>query len=356
MFKKILLTLAALLILTTVVSVYWMARGGAFKSIESSFAGTCTDFPLEGSAEDILVDHQRGFAYLSILDRMGAAQGREPQPGMIGLLDMNTNPPTLSNALRSTTDHMGPHGMSLYIGSDGRRTLFLINHPADRENGTETVNRYTEADDGRFELAEVLRHPAIISPNDLVAVGHKQVYVVNDKGAEGGLQMLNEQLFGAGYSDLVYFDNGEGLVVLDDVASGGGINASEDGSLIYIAETGGQALRVLERNPEDGGLTDLTSVALGTSPDNIDVAADGSLTVAAHANLVDLIQHFIKGTPAPSQVLAISTDHSGEYIVDEIYLDTGEQISASSVGATYGNKLLIGSITARKVLICERDQ
>jgi arylesterase / paraoxonase len=157
-----------------------------------------------------------------------------------------------------------------------------------------------------------------------------------------------------GYSKLVYFDGDAGRSVLTDVASGGGINAAPDGSLIYIAETGGQRLRVLSRNA-DGSLTDVIKVPLGTSPDNIDVTADGSLTIAAHANLVALIQHFISGAPAPAQVLLVSGSPKAGYTVDEIYLNTGEEISASSVGATYNNKLLIGSIDALQVLICEAD-
>jgi len=64
--------------------------------------------------------------------------------------------------------------------------------------------------------------------------------------------------------------------------------------------------------------------------------------------------HFIIGSNAPSQVLRI--DLSGaEPQIQEIYLNNGEQISTSSGGTTYNNKLLIGSITARKLLICDMD-
>jgi len=353
--KKILLGLALLLVVTTAISVYWMARGGAFKTINPAFDGECTGFPLTGSAEDILIDHERGFAYLSVLDRMGVAQGRTPEPGTVARLDLNVSPPVLSNALTSTTDVMNPHGLSLHIDADGTRWLFMINHPADRANGTETVNRYKETGPGLFTYIETLSHPDITSPNDLVAVGANQVYVVNDKGATGTLGKMQEQLFGKGYSKLVYLDNGQGRSVLDDVASGGGINASPDGKLIYIAETGGQTLRVLERDPANGDLADIASIDLGTSPDNIDVAQDGSFTVAAHANLLALIQHFISGEPAPTQVLAIDRNTDGSFNVEEIYLNAGEQMSAGSVGATYGNTLLIGSITERKILICERN-
>ena len=47
-------------------------------------------------------------------------------------------------------------------------------------------------------------------------------------------------------------------------------------------------------------------------------------------------------------------DSSGGAAVDEIYLNAGDQISAGSVGVTYGKKLLIGSITARQILVCEQ--
>ena len=337
--KKILLTLGVLLGITVVISVFYLARGGAFKTIESHYAGECTSFPLDGSAEDIAIDRERGFAYLSQLDRLAVAQGRPPSPGFVMRLNLETL--ELSNALATTTDQMSPHGLSLYISPEGQRTLFMINHPADRKNGTETVNRYTETAPGVFSLTAVLKHPDMISPNDLVAVSSTQVYVANDKGAEGPWQKFLENIFGVGYSKLVYFDGDAGRSVLTDVASGGGINAAPDGSLIYIAETGGQRLRVLSRNA-DGSLTDVIKVPLGTSPDNIDVTADCSLTIAAHANLVALIQHFISGAPAPAQVLLVSGSPKAGYTVDEIYLNTGEEISASSVGATYNNKLLIG--------------
>jgi len=352
--KRILLGLAAFMALSILITVVYLARGGAFKTIESEFEGACVDYPLDGSAEDIHIDRERGIAYLSVLDRMGVARGEPPKPGNIMALDLNTM--ELGNALATTTDHMSPHGISLYISPTGERTLFMINHPADRVNGTETINRYTETSPGQFSLTQVLSHPDVISPNDLVAVGPKQVYVANDKGAANGWQKFLENIFGVGYSKLVYFDGDEGSTVLDDVASGGGINASTDGTLIYIGETGGQTLRVLNR-AADGSLTDATKVKLGTSPDNVDVAADGSLTIAAHPNLMALIKHFINGTPAPSQVLHVTTDSDDalEYDVEEIYLNTGEQISASSVGATYKNKLLIGSITAKKVLICTME-
>ena len=99
----------------------------------------------------------------------------------------------------------------------------------------------------------------------------------------------------------------------------------------------------------------MATIEIDTSPDNIDVAADGSLWIGAHVNLAKLIFHFILGSDAPSQVLRVDLNNVASPVIDEVYLNRGEEISTSSVGVTYGNKLLIGSITAPKVLVCEMD-
>jgi hypothetical protein len=73
-------------------------------------------------------------------------------------------------------------------------------------------------------------------------------------------------------------------------------------------------------------------------------------SATGHANTVKLIQHFINGSPAPTQALRV-TMRDGGTAVDEIYLNAGDEISAGSVGVTFGNKLLIGSITDRQILV-----
>jgi hypothetical protein len=76
--------------------------------------------------------------------------------------------------------------------------------------------------------------------------------------------------------------------------------------------------------------------------------------VGAHSNLVALVMHFIVGSDAPSQVLRVDTTANPPQ-VEEIYLNAGEQISAGSGAIHFGNKLLIGSITDKKILVCEYD-
>jgi arylesterase/paraoxonase len=342
MLKKVLLgTLTLTLVLCTGFGI-WLYTA-VNKDIDEHFAGTCADVSLNGSAEDIQIDRARGLAYLSLFDRMATAKGEAAEPGTIARLDLNMNPPTVADAL-SNGPELHPHGLSLFIDLSGQRHLFVINHPEDRTTGMEKIEHYLESSPGVFSHTETLQSPLITRANDMVAVGPNQFYVAQDVDRTSG-QTLTE---------LVYYNGAEYSVVADDIQSAGGINVSADNKTLYIAETGGKRIRIAKRDPASGEILSTSFVDLDTSPDNIDVAEDGSLWVGAHSNVVALAMHFIAGSNAPTQILRVDTDR-GDVSIEEIYLNAGEQISSGSGGATLGERLLIGSITARKVLVCEMD-
>lgn len=351
-FKRLLAVIGVLVALTAAVSIYWLNRGGAFREMEPQFAGTCESLPMAGSAEDITVDQERGMAYISFMDRQALIAGKDVE-GTILRLDLNTRPLKPEPALESAPSPFRTHGLSLHIDYQGRRHLFVINHPKKRGEEMEQVELFSETADGKFAHVETFRSPLFNSPNDLAAVGPRQFYVANDKVSGGGLAAGLQQL-GIGGSPLTYFDDREARVVVGNIASGGGINVSADRKTIYVSETSAQRVRVLSRNPADGSLTETARISVPMSPDNIEVAPDASLSIAGHANTLKLIQHFIKGAPAPSSVIRVIADN-GELppAVDQVYHNGGEQISASSVGAVYGDLLLIGSITSPQLLVCE---
>lgn len=351
--KTVFKLLGVLLLVSVVGTLYVLNRGGAFRELKPHFAGRCDSLTLDGSAEDITVDRERGFAYISYMDRAALIRGEAVQ-GTIMRIDLNRMPLVPEDALLDRPAHLRTHGLSLYISPEGKRSLFVINHPVNRGTEPELVEVFDEVAPGQFRHRETFQSPLFNSPNDLAAVGPRQFYVANDKVLKGGLAAGLQQL-GIGGSPLTYFDGEEARVVVDDIASGGGINVSAGSGTLYVSETSAQRVRVLRRDPASGAVTELARIAVPTSPDNIDVAADSSLTVAGHANTMKLIMHFIKGTPAPSQILRVIPDNDGNAAIDEIYLNAGDEISASSVGVTYGNKLLIGSITAKQLLVCEQD-
>ena len=337
------------LLVSLIIIVLICVGGGIFlysavnRDIDEHFAGQCTEFDLDGSGEDMQMDQERGLLFLSVFDRQATAKGEPASPGSILRIDLNADTLVAENALLSLPEHMHPHGISLYVDEDGQRHFFMINHPEDRDTGAESIERFVEESPGNYRHIESFADPLITRANDLVATGPRQFYVAQDTG----------QGTGETVTKLVYFDGENYSVVADDIESGGGINVSADNSTLYIAETNGKAVRVATRNT-DGSIETLTRIDIGTSPDNINVAADGSLIVGAHSNLVALVMHFIVGSDAPSQVLKINLT-ANPPLVEEIYLNAGEQISAGSGAISFGNKLLIGSITDKKILICEYD-
>jgi arylesterase/paraoxonase len=350
MLKKLFAVIAVVVLVVAAAILALLARGGAFRDIRPHFAGNCEALPLPGSSEDIVVDRERGIAYLSLLDRRSVIKGEDVQ-GMVVRVDLKSRPFTAMPALAAKPAQFRPHGMSLFTGSDGQRRLFVINHGARRGVDPEAVELFRETAPGEFAHEETFRDPLLNSPNDLAAVGPRQFYVANDKALGGRLAAGLQQL-GIGGSPLTYFDGPVARNVLADVASGGGVNTSADHRTLYVSETAGRRIRVLAR-ADSGGVTERMRLAMDTSPDNIDVAADGSLRVTGHANTLALIRHFISGSPAPTQVWRVVLGPDKAESVGEIYLDDGTQMSAGSVGATWNKLLLIGSITERKILICE---
>jgi arylesterase/paraoxonase len=337
------------LLIALLITLALLAGGGIFlysavnAEIDEHFAGTCTQVELNGSGEDIQLDRERGFAYLSVFDRMATATGDPTERGQILRLDLNNPDAQPVNALLTEPEHMHPHGLSMFIDESGQRHLIMINHPEDRENGQDTIERFVEDSPGNFSFVESFASPLITRPNDLVATGPREFYVAQDTGQGTGQTV----------TDLIYFDGNNYAVVADDIESGGGINVSADYSELYVAETNGKKVRVFSRNM-DGSVTTLRSIDLGTSPDNINVAEDGTLLIGAHSNLVALVMHFIVGSDSPSQIMRVNTAVTPA-TVDEIYLNGGEEISAGSGADQYGNTLLIGSITDKKILLCEFD-
>ena len=340
--KRLTVGVGVLLVVIVAGTAAWIYFG-VLGPIDEHFDGDCQELPLAGSGEDILVDGERGMAYLSVMDRGGVAAGADIEDGAIMRVDLTQDPPAAETALLSQPDDFRPHGMSLFIDESGQRHLFMINHPENRGVDEELVEHYREVEPGQYEYVETFRSPLVVRPNDLVAVGPRQVYVAQDTG-----QARDAPEF----TDLVYFDAGEATVVADDIRSGGGINVSQDGSTIYVAETNAQSIRVFQRNPDDGSVIETGNIPLGGSPDNVDVAADGSLWVGIHSNLPALILHFIIGTDAPTQILRVQAEDGS---IEEIYLNSGAEITSGSVGVSHENLLLIGSITDKKILICRRN-
>ncbi len=362
--KRIGWTALVVVALVAIVLFDFLRHGGQFKTLEPHFAGSCKAVPMSASAEDIQIDRARGLAYLSYLDRRGQVEGK-PVLGTVMLLDLNQPEARPRPALATDPPQFRPHGMSLYRAGDGSQRLFVISHPP---GAGHVVEIFEQSVTGAFTPVRSVRDPLLLDPNAIVAAGPEQFYVANDSGATNAFEKATELLFRRGLSKVVYFDGRTMRVAASGLKSASGIAMSPDGSRIYVAETAGNRVSVFERNAASGDLRLVEHVDLGSAADNINVDADGSVWIAAHAKVLALGLHFGDASrPAPTQLFRLRLDSNGAdatgattQVADakrnsrltEIYLDNGQAISAGSVGAVFKEQLLIGSITERKILRC----
>ena len=316
--KRLLLIVAIIVVVVAAASFAFVYRSGEFRELNAHFDGQCEALGLPGSAEDIQIDRERGLAYLSVVDRRAVVEGK-PVQGMIYVLDLNASTPTPRPAIPTPPAHFRPHGLSLFIAGNGQRYLLAINHPA-AEDELEAVEIFAESAPGVLKHSETIADVSMLSPNNLVAVGPRQFYVANNSGATNRFDRMTEMLFWRGISTLVYFDGEQARVAADDLASANGVVVSNDGSLLYVAETLGSAIRVYRRN--GFALEELNRFSVETSPDNLDLAADGSLWLAGHPKTLALIKHFVDAAnPAPSQVFRIRNPNDPKPVIDEIYMN-----------------------------------
>ena len=197
---------------------------------------------------------------------------------------------------------------------------------------------------------------ALLSPNDIVAVGPRQFYVTNDHRHTEGFKRWVEEYGRQAWSNVVYYTGSEFVVAATGLGYANGINVSPDGSMLYVCATVKRTLHVYDRNPATHALSLKETIDLQTGLDNIEVDAAGRLTIAAHPKLLTFVKH--AKDPAyhsPSQVLRLTARSSGGYGEEEIYLDSGTEISGASVAAVNGQRMLIGSVFDPLFLDCRLE-
>ena len=355
--KKVLKRLAwaglALLALVGVFTFDFLRHGGQFRDLPAATPLACDTVTLGVSAEDIQFDRARGIAFLSAFDRRALIEGRASEGDVLQLElpatpDSPMSAPT--TALVAKPAGFRPHGMSLYRMGDGALRLFVISHMPDGGHAVEIFEQ--RATDRLFVPVRSVRDPLLRSPNAIVAVGHEQFYVANDSGAEGPVDRFSELVLRRGLSKIVYFDGKEMTVAADGLASAVGLGMSPDGERLYASETLGRRLAAFERNAGTAELTRLADIPVDGAPDNINVGADGVVWLAVHGRTLDLVRHFGDAAHAAPSWIQRLDPAAAEPRLETVFFDPGSRLSAGSVGAVHEGRLLMGSITERKLLSC----
>jgi len=343
----------AVVILTVVLfAAGWIAHLlgslGVFKTIEPHFAGECTPITGVVGPEDITIHPETKVAYISASDWRAATQG-QPAKGAIYAYDMKSQTPQLLNLTPGASPYFHPHGISLLHDKNGQDALFVVNH----QKGKNSIEIY-DLKGGRLSHRKTISDPMLISPNDLVAVGRDRFYVSNDHRFGAGIMQRLEDFLQLKLSGVVYYNGSRFIEAASGIGYANGINVSADGKILYLCSVTEGVLHIYNRNIASGKLTPRQEIDLGTGVDNIEMDPAGGLWIGAHAQLYKFLQHAKNASKlSPSQVLHLIPLADGSYDIQEVYLNKGEEISASSVAAVYDKRLLIGAVFDPKFLDCK---
>ncbi len=327
---------------------------GFLSPVTSHFEGTCRTVELGASAEDVRIDPATGFAYLSYYDRAQPAPAN-PQPGTVMLVDLNAAEPHVRAALTTEPPDFRPAGMSLYAPASGPKRLFVVNRTT---LGKHSIEIFEQSATGAFAPVESIRDRLLWSPNAIVAVGPRQFYVTNDSGFRDkdalDAKKFAQRRLRSNRATVLYYDGERLRRVAERLDMANGVAVSPDGGVVYVSESSARRLRVFDRDVTSGNLKSREAVRLDGSPDNLTVDADGNVWIGAHPRAMAILQNLRDASSrSPTQVLKFMPGAERGKRVSEVYMNAGEQISAGSVAAPFGNLLVIGSITDRKLLLCK---
>jgi arylesterase/paraoxonase len=339
-----------LLIGSFVLRTVW--KSGNFKTITNQFSGTAHYIEGPAGVEDITIDQATGLAFLSSDDRWASTLYKKPIKGAIfslNLKDSLLQPVSLTNDFKQEDFH--PHGISLFSSNDGRKILFVVNHRIERD----FIEIFEYVNDSLKHL-ESISHELIISPNDVVGVGVRQFYFTNDHNEEASTWRYIKDLLTIGTGNVCYYD---GQTVQETLVHGikyaNGVNVSLDRKKLYVASASDLKVFIYNRDSDSGLLTKSGEIDTKTGVDNIEVDDEDNLWIGCHPQLLKFLAHAKdEEAKSPSEIIRLKNLGNGKFEQETIYMNDGTEISASSVGAVYKNKLLIGPVFQRHFIIAER--
>jgi len=342
---KMIATCCIIIMVIAVYALIVFRDAGEFKKFEPHSTYTCAKVSGLIGPEDIAIDHSTGLAFISSSDWRAAMKGEFHQGAIFSYNLEGTM--VLRNLTADLKIKFLPHGISFYAAQDGRKYLFVVNHPLPR-NCVEIF----EILKNTLVHIETVEGELIISPNDITAVGPRQFYITNDHGSRSALGRKLEDYLRMSRSNIVYYDGAQMHIVADGFSYANGIWATSDGKRLYAAATTGKMFYEYDRQ-QGGNLKLISKIDLGTGADNIDIDAQGRILIAAHPKLITFLKHAgNKENTSPSQVLEVFKNEKGGYSFKEIYLNAGDDISGCSVAAGYKDRLLLGAVFENHFLDC----
>ncbi|WP_168210714.1 strictosidine synthase family protein [Persicimonas caeni] len=346
--RKVIIGTTAVAFAIGAFAIYTMSKAGAFRDIDPHLPGECRKVEDIVGGEDLQWHPDGEHVYVAAQDRRALGS-----PGHIYRL-RPADPKAVPVDITPELDiPFHPHGLHLYVGEDGLERLFVVNH----HNGMtapHSIEVFDVTDDGSLEHVESITSEALVSPNDVVAVGPDQFYVTNDHGSSELWMHTIEDFLQLARGNVVFYDGEDFREVYGGTQYANGINVSPDGTELYLAETIAKTIKIFKRDPATNDLERKHTVETNMGVDNIGVTPANTLWVAGHPNLLAFLSH--AGDPesrSPSEVIRLERAGPENWNVEEIYLDDGDPISGAAVGTARDDTLVIGPVFDPHLVVCE---
>jgi len=277
-----------------------------------------------------MISQMDSFVLISSTNRKVFPSDHQEKGGLF-LIDLKTPDYALIPLTGSFKQDFAPHGIS-FFKKDSTYQVMAINHT--KHNHSIEV---FELHDKILNHIKTLKSDAMIRPNDLVMLDENRFYFTNDHGYEKGLGKLIEEYSGLAFSNVVYFDGQKYQEVADGIAYANGINFDKKRNLLFVASPRHFKVKVYTKN-SDGSLSFIEDIPCGTGVDNIEFDQEGNLWIGSHPNLLRF-NAYAKGKKetSPSEIIKIIYRNKGDYSIEKVYVEDGQEMSGSTVAATFGD-------------------
>ena len=325
-----------------------MYSTGFFRTIDKKFDGNILKKVSIDGVEDITINQKEGFAILSSTKRKNLPPVEQENGDLylIDLKNMESKPILLT---QNFDKPFAPHGISIYT-KDSITTIAVVNHTT---NG-EYIELF-KLTSSKLTHHKTLHNDLIIAPNDIVLLDEETFYFTNDHMYKNGFMRFIEEFLGLSFSNVIFYDGKKFKEAAKGISYANGINFEKDKNLVFVASPRKFKIKVYEKQPNNS-LTFIEDIYCGSGVDNIEFDTDNNLWVGAHPNLLQFMSYSNSyHSITPSEIIKIQYFKKGDYKVETIYLEKGEEMSGSTVAAPFENLILMGNVMDEHFLVLEKN-
>jgi hypothetical protein len=308
---------------------------GAFDNPAPVTPGPCRPIAagLSGTG-DFLIDAPRNAIFVAAFDPAKS----DPHDGLY-LLKLD-DPAAAPVKLPGAPPDFHPSGLSLFRNADGKETLMVIDHKPNGRHMAEFYGLDFSAEVPKLSQQSVMQSGAMVSPNDLAAVGENQFYVTNDHVTHDVLGRFAEDYLLWPHADVLLYNGMSFRIATQRIAMPSGILAR--GPTLYLATASERRVIALTRQDFTGDLTEAGSLAIPARLAHMSADAQGNLIIAGETK------------PGSAQVFRVRVGTDGAPLAYEtIFSDDSHSLKGASSAAIYNGHLFIGSADDNKMLMCD---